>query len=354
MLKDCAGVDMGCSWETRLTRSTEASETRLLFSEGTSSKKLHHHLLIWPRVAYMITRPASRSHICLSCRRSLAKRKSPIAYHFARQFTTSNPKQDSSEPRDETPSTSNGDVIVRKDFDSGPKLLKQSLSRQPLGRLHGHRGTKSREDLENLQTTSLGEEANVIVLRDSGISVYEKRTKLEDKQAEHIDILGQLADERGLVGKEDVNSNIDGLKPRNGEEPEDWNDINDLVKQLQDGFTITQLERYIENFEGKREPINPPEEWISETETASILAITPWQPGVSDIKDYFDNDPLRGYFLESHTSKQRVILRLLRECWMVELPELEEGLGQFEMKINLDDLVVLLSELTQAFQQTSN
>jgi len=39
---------------------------------------------------------------------------------------------------------------------------------------------------------------------------------------------------------------------------------------------------------------------------------------------------------------------------MVELPELEEGLGQFEMKINLDDLVVLLSELTQAFQQTSN
>ncbi len=301
----------------------------------------------------MITRPASRSHICLSCRRSLAKRKPPVAYRFARQSTTSNPQQDSSEPRDEIPSNNNGDV-VRKDSDSAPKLLNQSVSRQPLGRLHGHRGLKSREDLENLQTTSLGEEANVIVLRDSGISVYEKRTKLEDKQAEHIDILGQLADERGLVGMEDVNSNIDGLKPQKGGEPEDWNDINELVKQLQNGFTITQLERYIENFEGKREPINPPEEWISETETASILAITPWQPGVSGIKDYFDNDPLRGYFLESHTSKQRVILRLLRECWMVELPELEEGLGQFEMKINLDDLVVLLSELTQVSQQTLN
>jgi hypothetical protein len=169
---------------------------------------------------------------------------------------------------------------------------------------------------------------------------------LKDKQAEHIDILGQLADERGLVGQEEVDSNIDGFRPKTGEAPEDWDDINNLVRELQDGFTITQLERYIENFEGKREPINPPEEWVNDEETAPILAITPWQPGVSDITGHFDNDPLRGYFLESHTSKQRVILRLLRECWMVELPELEEGLGQFEMRINLDDLVVLLSKAT--------
>jgi hypothetical protein len=257
------------------------------------------------------------------------------------QSTASSPKEASTEkPRDSTYPANNGNV-VRRGFGPGPKL-----SHQPLGRLHGHRGLKFRENLEQLQTTSLGEAASVIVLRDSGIKVYEQRDKLKDKQAEHIDILGQLADERGLVGQEEVNSNIDGLRPQTSEAPEDWDDINNLVRELQDGFTITQLERYIENFEGKREPINPPEEWVNDEETAPILAITPWQPGVSDITDHFDNDPLRGYFLESHTSKQRVILRLLRECWMVELPELEEGLGQFEIKINLDDLVVLLSKVT--------
>jgi hypothetical protein len=296
----------------------------------------------------MITRPASRSHICLSCRRSLAKRKYPAAYRVAQQSTASSPQQPSPEPRDNTHPPDNGNV-VRRDFGSGPKVSHQSLSHQPLGRLHGHRGVKLRENLESLQTTSLGEEANVIVLRDSMIKVYEQRDTLEDQQAEHIDILSQLADERGLVGKEEVNSNIDAFRPKTGEAPEDWDDINNLVRELQDGFTITQLERYIENFEGKREPIDPPEEWVNNEDTASILAITPWQPGVSDITDHFDNDPLRGYFLESHTSKQRVILRLLRECWMVELPELEEGLGQFEMKINLDDLVVLLSKPIQIY-----
>jgi hypothetical protein len=219
------------------------------------------------------------------------------------------------------------------------------VSHQPLGRLHGHRGVKVRENLESLPTTSLGEAANVIVLRDSGITVYEKRDQMKDKEAEHIDILGQLADERGLIGEDEVNKNINGFRPNRGASLESWDDINRLVRELQDGFTQTQLERYIEVFEGKQEPISPVEEWVNEEETASILAITPWQPGISNDKDHFDNDPLRGYFLESHTSKQRVILRLLRECWMLELPELEEGLGQFEIKINLDDLMVLLSKI---------
>jgi hypothetical protein len=290
-------------------------------------------------IAYMITRPVSRSHICLSCRRSLAKRRSPAGYQVARQSTGANPQPALPvQPRDDRPPVCNGDV-VRRAFGPGPKV-----SHQPLGRLHGHRGVKVRENLENLPTTSLGKAANVIVLRDSGITVYEKRDHVKDKKAEHIDILGQLADERGLVGEEEVNRNITGFKPKQGAKPETWDDINALVRELQDGFTQTQLERYIEVFEGKREPISPPEEWVNEEETASILAITPWQPGISNDTDHFDNDPLRGYFLESHTSKQRVILRLLRECWMLELPELEEGLGQFEIKINLDDLVVLLSK----------
>jgi hypothetical protein len=286
----------------------------------------------------MITRPVSRSHICLSCRRSLAKHKSPTAYRVARQSTSASAQQTSpGQPQNDTAPASTGNVVRRS---GGPP----KVSHQPLGRLHGHRGVKVRENLEQLPTTSLGEAANVIVLRDSGITVYEHRDQMKDKRAEHIDILGQLADERGLVGEDEVNKNINGFRPKEGDKPETWDDINAIVRGLQDGFTQTQLEKYIEAFEGKREPISPPEEWVNEEETAPILAITPWQPGISNDTEHFDNDPLRGYFLESHTSKQRVILRLLRECWMLELPELEEGLGQFEIKINLDNLVVLLSK----------
>jgi SLS1 protein N-terminal domain len=287
----------------------------------------------------MITRPASRSHICLSCRRSLANRKPPALYQIARQTTSSSPKEASTAPLQEEP-LDNGNV-VRKSFNSS------QISHQPFGRLHGRHGVKLRENLEKLQATSLGEEANVIVLRDSGFTAYEQREQLKAKEAEHIDILGQLADERGLVGQDEVNRNIDAFRPKKGSEPEDWDDINTLVRDLQEGFTITQLENYIETFEGRGEPESPPEEWVNDEETAPISAITPWQPGISNDTDHFDNDPLRGYFLESHTSKQRVILQLLRECWMLELPELEEGMGQFEIKINQDDLVVLLSKIAE-------
>lgn len=225
------------------------------------------------------------------------------------------------------------------------------MSSYPLGRLHGHRGIKLRENLEKLSTTSLGEAANVIVLRDSGYSVYEHgKESLEPQEAEHIDILGQLEDERGLVGQEEVNENINACRPREGEKPRGWDGINTLVRQLQDGFATSQLERYIERFEGKREPESPPAEWVTQKEKAPIIRITPWQPGVSDIVDYFDNDPLRGYFLESHTAKQRVILRLLRECWMLELPELEEGIGQFEIQVQSDDLALLLSMIVPISQ----
>ena len=316
-----------------------SSEEKSRLSETDQKKSITTTLLSQPKIAYMITRPVSRSHICLSCRRSLAKRKSPSAYQVARQSTdASRQPAPPEQPRGDDAPVDNGNVVRR------PSVFSAKVSHQPLGRLHGHRGLKVRENLEQLPTTSLGEAANVIVLRDSGITLYEQRDQMKDKRAEHIDILGQLADERGLVGEDEVNQNISGFKPKSSERLENWDDFNALVRGLQDGFTQSQLESYIELYEGKREPISPPEEWVNEEEAAPILAITPWQPGISNDMEQFDNDPLRGYFLESHTSKQRVILRLLRECWMLELPELEEGLGQFEIKVSLDDLVVLLSK----------
>jgi hypothetical protein len=229
------------------------------------------------------------------------------------------------------------------------KVFRSSIARghlvspNPLGRLHGHRGVKLRGKVENLKTTSLGEAAQVIVLRDSGFSIYDySNNNLEAQEAEHIDILGQLDDERGLIGHGEVNENINSCRPRPGEEPNTWDEINKLVWRLQGAFTIPQLEGYIESFEGKREPEAPPAEWVADDEEASIVRITAWQPGVSEIRGRFDNDPLRGYFLKSHTEKQRIILRLLRECWMLELPELELGIGQFEIQLKREDLGALL------------
>jgi hypothetical protein len=232
--------------------------------------------------------------------------------------------------------------VVVPESEDGSGEAPTKLSEIPLGRLHGHRGLLAKELQADLNGTALGNPAKALVLRESIFTLYNiNPDSLQDKEADHIDILGQLEEERGLVGWEEVEENINAFRPKN-DDVATWDDINELVRQLQNGFTTSQMEKYIQTFEGKRDPERPPAPWYSKEKGASISRITPWQPGISPIQEYFDNDPLRGYYLESHTSKQRVVLRLLRECWMLELPELVEGIGQFEMLVRGRELEVLL------------
>jgi hypothetical protein len=303
----------------------------------------------------MITRPISGPHICLRCQRSLLKRSNPSAAQAAFQSTSPTirrhtPSRDTS--TDDKPSSrftirrSDGRVVAPEP-ESGSGQAPVKLSDIPLGRLHAHRrGLLSKESQADLNATALGDPAKALVLRESIFTLYSiNPDSLDDQEADHIDILGQLEEERGLVGWAEVQRNIDAFKPNN-DEVTTWDSIHELVRGLQNGFTISQLEKYIETFEGKRDPESPRAPWYTKEKGAPIFKITPWQPGVSPIKEYFDNDPLRGYYLESHTSKQRMVLRLLRECWMLELPELVEGIGQFEMLVRGRELEALLCRST--------
>ncbi|EKD14497.1 uncharacterized protein L3040_000024 [Drepanopeziza brunnea f. sp. 'multigermtubi'] len=278
----------------------------------------------------MIVRPGRTPHICLRCQRGLAKRSIAVA-RVAFQSTDSHVQ-----------TTNEYDARDDQGDDAGLDIHrpKEPGSREP-SRLHGYRGLKKQEFKETLKHNSLGDTAKVIVLRDSIVNWYELDSKhLEPQEAAHIDILGQLAEERGLAGWAEVEKNIDEFRPAS--ERQTWDEINELVQALQEGFTSGQLQKYIENFKGRREPEAPERPWTTIRTDARILQVTPWLPGVSEIQDHFDNDPLRGYFLESHTAKQRLTLRLLRECWMLELPELVDGIGQFEIQVSYEDLDLLL------------
>lgn len=289
----------------------------------------------------MIVQPARGPHICLRCQRGLAKRSTASASQVAFQSTGSKLR----EPTFLSARTNRGD---RHESGGGSRSKQLERTDRPRTQLHGYRGQKLQEYREELNENSLGDRANVIVLRDSVLSLYESGLDhLRPAKPTHIDILGQLAEERGLVGQAEVDKNIDGFRPVS--ERQSWEDINELVRELQDGFTSSQLQKYIENFEGRRDPQKPQEEWVTPHKNANILRVTAWLPGVSDIEEYFDNDPLRGYFLESHTIKQRLILRLLTECWTVELPELVDGIGQFEVEVRKEDLELLLSKLIIVF-----
>lgn len=273
----------------------------------------------------MITRPGRAPHVCLRCQRSLAKR-SIAASRVAFQSTGSQAQ------------TTN-DYDTRKDQHDTDDPVTYDNSEPP--RLHGHRGLKKQEFRKALTRNSLGDTAKVIVLRDSLVNWYELDPQhVEPQEAAHIDILGQLAEESGLAGWKEVEKNIDGFRPASKRQT--WDEFNDLVRALQEGFTSGQLQTYIESFKEKQKPEEPKSEWTTLAPDAGLRRVTPWMPGVSELQETFDNDPLRGYFLESHTAKQRLVLQLLRECWLLELPELLDGIGQFEVEVSSGDLELLL------------
>lgn len=286
----------------------------------------------------MITRKISGSHICLRCRHSFfklsaAKLTEQVRYSSHQKGSKYLPSTKDELERDNYRSRSN----------RRSQLAGDSQDAQGFGKLYGHHGQARRVANEDLHTQRLNTPAKAIVLRDTIFNyyTYDKHT-IKAEMAEHIDIEQKLNEERGLVSQEEINENISSFKPKLGQEPSSWEDVNDLVRELQSGFTSTQLQRYIELYEGQGRIDVEDVEWEESIKDSQIVHVTSWFPGLSEIEHIFDSDPLRGYFLDSHTNKQRNIIRLLRNCWHVELPELSEGIGQFEIEVSPNDLEVLL------------
>jgi hypothetical protein len=296
-------------------------------------------------IAYMIARP----HVCLRCQLRLAKRsKSQVRSQSSdTKLPVHEPRVQSSDPNNHEDFLDIAPVrrpFLRRLSRRPLNLPKPTISEHPLGRLYGYRGHKLRENTEQLEVHALGQPAEVIILRDSKFNYYNVENVVETQEAERIDILERVNSERGLVGQKEVESNINEFKPEKREEPQSWDEFNGLVQALQNGFTVSQLEKYIENYgRGKK---TKEQDFPSIKDQALILHVSPWMPDFAKSADRFDDDSLRGYSLDSYTTKQRVVVRLLRDCWKLQLPELEEGIGQVEVHIHSGDLDLLLSELT--------
>lgn len=209
-----------------------------------------------------------------------------------------------------------------------------------MGRAHGLRGNRQREDREHLGMDVLGKPANVIVLRDSKFRTYSHLELIDGpEQPQSLDILAALDSERGLAGQQEVEENINQFRPKDGEGPENWDAFNALVKDVQASFTVSQLARYIKSFnKAHGEEASTPSSWFL------IPRVSPWMPQSSQTVQRPNHNG--GYSFASYTNKQRMVLRLLRECWKVEVPEIEASLGEVELELKPKDYDLLLSKLT--------
>ncbi|KAB8294711.1 hypothetical protein EYC80_006673 [Monilinia laxa] len=287
----------------------------------------------------MIRRHISAAHICLRCQIRLGQRLLPpltrrtYSTELAADYEGNEPgtsdgqsqysgsEKDSNEdknsfsernidperPREWPPERQN-DVVIRRPYAvvKPPRYSRVTKHfRGSVPKVYGHTGTKKIGDSVILSgVDTLGKSAEVLVLRDSKLKFYKEKVKDigEDPAPESIDILATIQSETGIISSKDVETNINEFKPLK-DKIQTWKDFNDLVQSMQDSFTVTQL---------KTQPL--------------------------------DVSPLRGYSPSSYNHKQTLVVRILRECWRLEVPELVEGIGEVEVQIHMKDLDFLISQ----------
>ncbi|EHL01005.1 hypothetical protein M7I_3032 [Glarea lozoyensis 74030] len=181
--------------------------------------------------------------------------------------------------------------------------------------------------------------------KSSGTARY-----IPDNGQQNIDIIARLDRERGLVDQTEVEKNIDEFRPKENEEPKTRKEFNAFVDKLQNAFNSPQLEEYIGSFEGKLTLQTPPEfsprsslldpiDPSCYADDALVLVETPWLPETSAPNGYLEEKlSLRGYALASHTKKQRLVVKLLRECWKLELPDVVSWVGHIDLLLRPGDV----------------
>ncbi|RAL63544.1 hypothetical protein DID88_003588 [Monilinia fructigena] len=327
----------------------------------------------------MIRRHISAAHICLRCQIRLGQRPLPLLtrrtystelaadyegneagtsdgqsqYNGSEKDSNGDTKSfserdiDPERPREWPPERQN-DIVIRRPYAvvKPPRYSRVTKHfRGSVPKVYGHTGIKQIGDSVILSgVDTLGKSAEVLVLRDSKLKFYKEKVKDigEDPAPESIDILATIQSETGIISSKDVETNINEFKPLK-DEIQTWKDFNDLVQSMQDSFTVTQLKTYLQSHPRKDRMKKTPSLGGRILDDEEVQ-VTPWVPEISPISQPIDVSPLRGYSPSSYNHKQTLVVRILRECWRLEVPELVEGIGEVEVQIHIKDLDFLINQ----------
>jgi hypothetical protein len=288
----------------------------------------------------MIAKAAHGAHVCLRCQLRLSKQLALGVAVPARRKAPRGAREIHDEAATKEIEGIHNTTRKRTLHNPYRRLLNigsKKLSEHPFGKLHGFRGRELREKHSVLDVDTLGTKSEVIVLRDAGL-LFRSRPEIEEVTAEPVDILERVNAERGLPSWAEIVHNIDELRPTT--QVLSTEEFKSVERMLHDGFTSSQLMKYMEGFETA----------LKESDVESKggqqydLWTLGWMPGISETSNAFDEDALRGYISEAYTPKQRLVLQLLRLCWNVEVAEVIEDMGEIELHLNNLELELLISK----------
>lgn len=304
----------------------------------------------------MFARRSGSAPVCLRCRLRLQLRLARQSHH--RPFL-------SIQQASQFSSSRNAQLRIIRETqrlrpqrnDIKPKAAVPKYS-YPLGRIRGKKEAPLREGTVPLPIDSLGEPSQVIILKDAGIKPPPKPSEagVEKGLAGDIsshnrpghpnkgtkpgqdEILRAITEQNNILGPEEVNKQIEGLKPGQGGSrggrlvlPKDEFDTRASI--LHDGFTTTQLLGYLDRGTGragtvderKQQELAPTEQ--DEKGAVHRVSRSSWTPGVRPVPQGAQSTAQRPH----SPKKVRIIDKILRINWKIDVLEEIESPGELDI-----------------------
>ncbi|RYP82502.1 hypothetical protein DL769_001608 [Monosporascus sp. CRB-8-3] len=238
-----------------------------------------------------------------------------------------------------------------------PVRVKRLKIRKPRAKKHLAKGRVLIEATESLGTDMLGRPAQALVMREG---VYRKKrldSVILGDEPGPTDMEALLDTRNEPATPEEARANIDELWPRT-ETLLSEKEFRKLQKALTDGFLKSQLKDYLENFKqeaGAHDHEFPAgdSESVPSAQSAGesgipeeydwIKSISQWAPlnGEGSIAEGTARN-LRGYISDSTTDKEKLAIRILRECWALSIQELSSGLGDVWVRLRNWEFTLLM------------
>lgn len=202
--------------------------------------------------------------------------------------------------------------------------------RHPRNRTYKTRGHFVSPEHEGLSIDILGKPGGAIVLRET--RAIEKRARppalVLDADNGPIDPASLLA--AAIVGSasEDILLNIHELKPETLILTE--KEFNKLKGTLVKGFTSAQLGLYLREHQQAGRFVQEEAETVDEHPW--ILERHPWAPIFANVTQEVDSH-LVGYIFRGMAPKERLAIRLMRECWDVSSQKVLDKDGHVSLQL---------------------
>jgi hypothetical protein len=282
----------------------------------------------------MLAPRASSAFVCLRCEAQLAQRRLralPRRIPHAK-FSASARLRDGAEDSETVPQSQEPTFKITKEV-------------QRLNRLKTRKGKLIRETSAPLGLKRLGDEADILVLKEVGDQNADKpedEPEIEPFEPVEVpDIVASLQQEGKAVAPEEIYEQVESLRPENDAEPGEPHHVKQatfvkLKKLLMTSFTQQQLMVFYSIAKNIRH------DKVNKGVLASItrekgdprraVERSEWQPGTTSITQRLPGldryVKIKGY--TKNVSKQLLVDRILRDAWNLVLLEEIEAPGELE------------------------